>query len=514
MMVAPLDFTKVGSPPRRRSAVLRWGRAGALVASLSCCSLVLDKNANQCSSNSDCAVFGGHPFCQSNVCVSSGLGPAGCFFGQPSHQADFANQCSTAAVIPFDDCGRLAACNATSAAQVFLVDAGAPSLGAIPPLINPETPPTISCTDPSRPNLIYVAGSTSFSQFVQAVQPLLSAATPAYTVVFLPASSCAGAAAVFDRDPSKHVIQNQTGNWAFFYDGNGNQTYCLLDSEGNTVDVGESDVAPVDCGYQESAGVADYPGPLQAFSFVVPSGSSQQTISAEAAHLVFGAGGNGGAAAPWTDPTLYFIRASNTGSILLTSPAIGVASAAWWGIDRISDDNLRDSMEAVDPTRVEGAIGVLSTNVADPARANLRELAFQAQGQLAGYLPDSTPVSLDKGNVRDGHYPIWGTIHLFASIVTGVPSQAADALVTRFTVPKLDQTLITAIIGAGYVPACAMKVVRHQEMGPLASIEPKFDCGCYFTTVVDGASSCTSCKVPADCPSATPSCNYGFCEIQ
>src|SRR5207248_375207 len=122
--------------------------------------------------------------------------------------------------------------------------------------------------------------------------------------------------------------------------------------------------------------------------------------------------------------------------------------------------------------------------------------------------------SFDKANVRDGHYPIWGPIHLYASTSNGVPSMAADALVTRFSVPRLEQKLLDAIVGSGYIPACAMTVKRDQEMGPLASFQPQFGCGCYYESKVNGRSNCATCGGPGDCPTNRPACNYGFCEVQ
>ena len=170
-------------------------------------------------------------------------------------------------------------------------------------------------------------------------------------------------------------------------------------------------------------------------------------------------------------------------------------------------------MEGVDPAAAEKAIGVLSSDFADEARINLRILSFQSFGQKCGYLPDSSATSYDKNNVRDGHYPIWGPIHLYAPTTNGVPSPAADALVTRFAVPRLDQTLLEAIVKAGYIPACAMRVRRDQEMGPLVSYQPPFGCGCYFDKLVGAPSNCTACVTANDCPTGRDSCNYGFCEI-
>jgi hypothetical protein len=349
---------------------------------------------------------------------------------------------------------------------------------------------------------------------LQAVAPLLAKMNPPWTVVFAPQTSCKGAASMFDSDPTKHVIKDISGNWAYYLGADGSQNYCVLGTGGATVDVGESDVFPETCGYPSTPGIADYTGPIQAITFVVPSASSQKQISAAAAHLVFGAGGLSGRVAPWTNPQLYFVRSSGTGTIQLPSRAINVPPTQWWGIDRLSAANLLQSLEAVDPTVAEQAIGVLSSDFADRARANVRELMFQEAGQSCGYLPDSSPESFDKANVRDGHYPIWGPIHLLTANPNGVPSQAASALVTQFAVPRLDHALLDAIIASGYIPPCAMKVERATEMGPIMSYQPQFGCGCYFDSQVNGKSSCASCNGPADCPSSAPACNYGYCEVQ
>jgi hypothetical protein len=491
---------------KRKFSSGRWLLALAAGAALSACSLLLDRSP-QCRTDDDCLTFGNHPTCRQGLCVASGLGPPGCFFGTPRTPAEFANACSTSQWIQFDNCARLNVC---------APDGGAPApvtapvnLGTVPPLVNMQPAPTIPCADPSRPNLIYVTGSTNFPPLLQAVAPLLAARETPYTVVFQPQTSCKGAGAMFEADVSKHVIKDAVNNWAFFYDAAGVKHSCLLAPEGNTVDVGESDVFALTCGYQGGAGIADYAGPIQAITFVVPAGSTQRAISAEAAHVVFGTGAG---LKPWTDPRLYFVRSSGTGTIQLASRAINVPAPGWWGIDRLSSDNLRDSMEGIDPNSAEKAIGVLSSDFADRARANLRMLAFQAYGQACGYLPDSSATSFDKANVRDGHYPIWGPIHLYARTSNEVPSAAADALVTRFAVPRLEQKLLDAIVAAGYIPSCAMRVKREEEMGPLSPFQPQFSCGCYYDSRVNGRSSCPACAGPSDCPATLPACNYGFCE--
>ena len=110
-------------------------------------------------------------------------------------------------------------------------------------------------------------------------------------------------------------------------------------------------------------------------------------------------------------------------------------------------------------TAAEQSIGILSIDYADKNRGNLRSLYLQAKGQTCGYLPDSNKNAFDKMNVRDGHYPLWGYVHFFTPVGPGgVPSDAAKAMVTRFSIARLDQGLIDNIIGASLIPQCAMKV--------------------------------------------------------
>ncbi|HEX3765154.1 MAG TPA: hypothetical protein VHW23_40940 [Kofleriaceae bacterium] len=445
----------------------------------------------------------------------SGLGPPGCFVPTPTApttQDQFANQCTRAQTLEFDNCTRLQLCSDNALSAAMGTTMPPVPIAPPPPVTTPEPQPTAHCADAG--NVIYVTGSTNLPPLIKAVQPLLYAGTPPHTVVFAPQTSCKGAAAIYDPVSTKHLIFDATNNWAFYYDHAGNQTFCLLDPAGNTVDVGESDVYPQSCGYSPTLGIADYTGPIQAITFVVPAGSMQTAISAEAAHLVFGAGGNRNQALPWIDPRLYFIRGSGTGTVQLPSRAIGIDPGAWWGIDRLSADNLVASLEAVDPSQAEGAIGILSSDFADRNRANLRELAFQQHGQKYAYFPDSTSETLDKANVRDGHYPIWGAIHFMAATDNAVPSETARALITQFTLPKLDQALVSAIIDAGFVPPCAMTVTHTSELGPLTAFQPEFGCGCLYDKKVANATSCQSCTASADCTGSAKVCNYGFCEVQ
>ena len=175
---------------------------------------------------------------------------------------------------------------------------------------------------------------------------------------------------------------------------------------------------------------------------------------------------------------------------------------------------MRDSIIGIDPGSAEKTIGILSMDFASKAKQNLHILYFQGRGQIAGFLPDRTPFTDDRENVRDGHYPLWGPIHLYVKLSGGQPSPAAATFINQFSVPKPDQSLLDATIGTGNVPLCAMKVTRDKEMGPLASFEPAFGCGCYFEFKVNGGTTCQKCNGPAECPTDHPACNIGYCEVQ
>ena len=161
----------------------------------------------------------------------------------------------------------------------------------------------------------------------------------------------------------------------------------------------------------------------------------------------------------------------------------------FWGIDRLSTDNLRDSMLA--STEAEQSIGILSIVDADKNRGNLRSLYLQSPGQLCGYLPDSNKNSFDKMNVRDGHYPLWGYVHFFTPVgAGGVPSDAAKAFVTRFSIARLDQTLLDNIIARVARPAVRDEGGALGRGWATSRRRPALQCGCYFDFKTTGKTDC------------------------
>jgi hypothetical protein len=514
----------MGLSDKRRSG-RRWARATAVVLLSVCasCSLIVDRNSSQCRSDSDCEKFGAHPYCQSGVCVASGLGPSDCFYGTPQRPQDFLNQCSNAQCLLFDNCMRLGLCSGDFNA----------------PLVAPPTPdkattssaapgdagaPTLPrCLDPvaGRSQLVYITGSSNFPPLLSELAPLVQA--NGFTPVFSVTSSCNGVKSVLSPQPGDQLITDPApgsgAKNASYYTADGSAVPCTLGPAGAKVDIGESDIFAATCGFELSGeSVGEYLGPIQAMAFVVPGKSGQTAITAEAARAVFGMGGDNGMATPWINPQLYFVRNAGTGTQQMIGHAIDVPANAFWGIDRSTASNVDTLMRVIsDPTAAEQAIGIISTDFYDADRANLKALAFKASGQECAYLPDSTEFKKDKRNVRDGHYPIWGPVHFFTNITNGVPSAAAQALVSVVSVPNIPKRVLDAFIGSSLVPDCAMRVHRTDELGSLADYLPPFGCGCYFDASVNGSAppECASCNTANDCADpARPACNLGYCEIR
>src|SRR5262249_38272776 len=157
----------------------------------------------------------------------------------------------------------------------------------------------------------------------------------------------------------------------------------------------------------------DFFGPNQVMNFVVPTASSQTLISAEAAYFVFGFG-MAGKADPWTDETFIFQRSATSGTQAMIAAAINLPPTQRKGV---SEAKSSDMLAAVSmSTAPEKTIGILASDVADQNRTTVKILAYQHYKQECAWLPDSSSTSFDKINVRDGHYPIWGPLHLLSKV--------------------------------------------------------------------------------------------------
>ena len=379
----------------------------------------------------------------------------------------------------------------------------------------PSMAQSADCSTLSHP--VYIAGSTAVQPFLAAIAKSFAAATPPITIVYQGQGSCVGVN-YMTTSPAGSITGTGT-----IWDTTGTAGTCNLTAvTGNQVDMGVSDVYATSCGYTAAAGVKDFPGPIQTMAFAVPITSTQTSISIEAAYMVFGFGADTAAhtIAPWSDPTAYQVRSASSGTQQMLSAAMaqvgsGFTAAKVKGTSNSSGGNVLTALNAAaTANNQEKAIGILAMDVIDTNRSSVKPLALQFKGQTCGYTPDSTITSFDKQNIRDGHYAVWGPIHMLAPAGSDGKSSNADlqkVIDLLSGMPTKD--LLAVEVTKGVVPDCAMRVSRTGEVGAMASYMPKNSCECaYLSTALGTApSTCKTCTTTStDCPA----CNVGYCEVQ
>src|ERR1019366_2413276 len=84
----------------------------------------------------------------------------------------------------------------------------------------------------------------------------------------------------------------------------------------------------------------------------------------------------------------------------------------------------------------------------------VRQLAFQAKGQECAYYPDSTSTALDKINVRQGRYAIWGPLHMIVDVdQNGQPvgqnnnTAAVQTVINAFTATSQEPAALSGDAG-------------------------------------------------------------------
>ncbi|HET6334714.1 MAG TPA: hypothetical protein VFG30_15935 [Polyangiales bacterium] len=363
-------------------------------------------------------------------------------------------------------------------------------------------------------NPVYVAGSSAVKPFLAKVAAELGKLSTPITVVYQSQGSCVGVNYFSSDTPAK-----LTGTGVIF-DAAGADVAGGCTLSDNTVDIGVSDVYAASCSVDSlPTGVKDFLGPIQAMTFVAPTASTQTIISSEAAYLVYGFG-NDSEVAPWTDETKIEQRSATSGTQQMIGAFLGVPAAKFKGHANAGSGDLITSLDSsAAGGNADKAIGILATDQADKNRAKIKVLGYQHFAQSCAYWPDSTSTSFDKANVRDGHYTIWGPLHMFAKTTDGDVTSAnakkvVDALAGADVPESLD--LIQLEAKSGVVPTCAMRVTRTKDGGELASFAPDKGCGCKFEKEATGATpdGCKACEKNEDCPSAAPACNYNFCEVK
>lgn len=364
-------------------------------------------------------------------------------------------------------------------------------------------------------NAVYVTGSTAAKPLLAQLGRVLAGQSPPVAIIYQGQGSCSGVDAILNGTPIQGAGTTALSTW----DRAGMERKCDLPAAGMAADIGLSDVFASTC-FDLPAGlpnnIADYLGPVNTMTFVVPRTSQEHVISAEAAYFVFGFGAASGVE-PWTDESFIFKRDDSSGTQRMIGGAIGVDPRRWKGtLTASSTEMITQLNNAAAGSR---AIGILSTDVAQENRTTLRVLAYQHAGQGCGFFPDRDATSNEKLNVRDGHYAIWGPLHLLTRLDgRGTPANPlAAALIGYLTgaqPPPAGVDMIQLAAQQHVIPQCAMRVRRVRELGPLASFAPAGSCGCAYEKLANGATSCTPCASAAACPTTAPVCSYGYCETQ
>jgi ABC-type phosphate transport system substrate-binding protein len=362
------------------------------------------------------------------------------------------------------------------------------------------------------PTPVYVTGSTAAKPLLLELSKYLATQTAPITIVYLGQGSCVGVDAILNGTPVQGSGSTALSTW----DATGTEIKCDVTTP-VVADIGISDVFASTCFVLPgglASNIADFLGPVQSMTFAVPIGSPELSISAEAAYYVYGFGVASGVT-PWTDETVIFKRDVNSGTQRMIAAAIGVPADKWKGTATTGSGDLLQKLTLASARA--NAIGILAADVAQDNRTVTKVLAYQHSKQSCGYYPDRDVTSNEKANVRDGHYAIWGPLHLLTKLDNnGYPMRAAAADVIGYlagtkTAPgKLDLIFLEA--QRHVVPQCAMRVKRTQELGPMTLFSPVGACGCYYEKVANGATQCTPCQRQADCPVTAPVCSYGYCE--
>jgi hypothetical protein len=374
---------------------------------------------------------------------------------------------------------------------------------------------------------VFATGSTAIQPYMARVAQVLESLS-IETVVYLGAGSCFGVSAMLD--PSGNTLR-EIGTTATYYDpaldsnGNVQQGTCAVDDPARLADLGISDVFPTTCvpSLISQGGLPnnlyDFFGPVQVMEIVVPTTSTESSISDEAAYMVWGFGSASGVT-PWTNAAYLLQRNASSGTQNMIAATIGVPAGQWQGVQNkssgavlsaitnVANGKALDGGPSSDPTAVNATMGILASDVADGSRQYLRPLAFQDLGESCGWYPDSTASSFDKANVRDGHYPIWGPSHLVTSVdVNRNPTNAAvkslvDAMNGRNQQVSATLDVVQFYAKSHIVPTCAMHVQRSQDGHEYTPYAPATSCSCYYDLEATGQTSCVSCKVDGDCKSA------------
>jgi hypothetical protein len=406
----------------------------------------------------------------------------------------------------------------------------------------------ISGSSASKPNILALAKAIGTGVSIIYSSP--SACVGLEDVVAAPAQTESSTASYVDPTTSPPSLKTCTGSGGTPYP----PVYVDIGISGAYADTCVTPVIVLGSSY------ADFQGSIESFEISVPWGSSQSSISADAAYVVFGWGGQTYTVSPWNVLANIWTRGDTSGAQDLIGLAIGLNGAKWLsstgsaGMAQVLTSESTMVTTLATATAYDTTIGILGSGGLDPVKSatgGLKPLALQAANQDCAYYADSDVNHFDKINVRQGRYDIWGPQH-FVTLKDGMgnplpnPAGSANPVVsTQASVEQvvayfthsitgdlafpdastyaLSQSALQSLLSdeskANFIPKCAMQVSRSVELGGESSYQPNQGCGCFFESVTGAgttlSSYCATCTTSADCKvAAYPACNFGYCEAK
>jgi hypothetical protein len=334
------------------------------------------------------------------------------------------------------------------------------------------------------------------------------------TLVYRTSASCTNVAEILKPEPK--ITQNasyipsatEDPTW----DPSKPSPQCTMDITGGAnLDIANSNVFLDACQVDAlPTSLVAFNGPIQAYTFIVPKGSTQTAITAAEGYFTFGFGN----AEPWTDRNFIYTLPPTRSTMLSLMLAVGVRPAAKGKCNELADPN-EVLNKVAQSTAPEKTIGILGAELYDAQRDKVRALAFKAYKQRYAYYADSTSTSFDKYNLRNGLYFPWSPTIYITHTAPANPrvKYVIDLLVGNEMTPPPAFEPLDDVIRTGVVPICAMKVTRSSEGGNLSLYDPPAPCHCYFESKVGAVGgACKACTESTTCGTGT--CRHGFCEAK
>jgi ABC-type phosphate transport system substrate-binding protein len=375
----------------------------------------------------------------------------------------------------------------------------------------------VMCNDATMlPNPIVVTGSNTYEPMVSQFAVKLAAEPTPTSIVFATsaATSCAGIASVVNATD----LGAAPGRYYTLSGSSVTRNDCTF-AAGQKADVAVSDVFYESCpdlAQPRPAEIADVTGPVQAAIFIVPfMDTTTQFLTYEEAQAIYGCGVS--SAQPvggFSDPTGVFCGNPAAGAQLVLAKNIGLAPTTLVGPRCVNGGGSSAAM-AGNVSSTKGSVGFITADGLEGLRLSINALAYQAPGQTQAYALDSRPDFVDRQNVRDGHYTLWGYEHLITKTNAGTPSRPAADFIAWITgtktSPNIDHVYIEG--RAGLIPQCAMRVQRSSDAGLLSPYAPPQPCSCAFQAAISKTipPGCTLCSANSVCTGGT-TCRHGFCE--